>query len=277
MLTIAKAVGVLLTPPGIIVVLVVLGLLLQSRWRYFGTALLWGSVLALFVLSLPVTGYFLLHTLEGSVEPLSMTDTSLRERAQAIVVLGGGRADDAPEYGGDTVNDYTLERLRYAARLHRATGLPLLVTGGSVFGEPVSEAELMQESLVRDFQVRAAWVESRSRTTYENAVYSRAILEAAGIRRVFLVTHARHIPRALWAFRQAGIEVIAAPTSYSVRGSRTTVLDFLPSMRGLSSSSAAAHEWTGLLWYRLVHGSAQTPASPPGQASIYRSKVSLPV
>ncbi len=252
MLTIAKAVGALLTPPGIIVVLAVLGLILQRRWRYFGTALLWGSVVVLFILSLPVTGYFLLHTLESSVEPLSVTDTSLRERAQAIVVLGGGRTDDAPEYGGDTINESTLERLRYAVRLHRATGLPLLVTGGSVFGEPVSEAELMQESLVRDFQVRATWVESRSRTTYENAVYSRAILEAAGIRRVFLVTHARHMPRALWAFRLSGVETLGAPTGYSTHG-RSTALDFLPSMRGLSSGSAAVHEWVGLLWYRLTH------------------------
>jgi uncharacterized SAM-binding protein YcdF (DUF218 family) len=256
MLIIAKAVNALLTPPGIIVVLSLLGLLLQRRWRYFGTIVLWGSTAVLFILSLPVTGYFLLHTLESTVEPLSMTDASLRGRAQAIVVLGGGRTDDAPEYGGDTISDATLERLRYAARLHRATGLPLLVAGGSVFGEPVSEAELMQESLVRDFQLRAAWIESRSRTTYENALYSRAILEAAGIRRVLLVTHARHMPRALWAFHRAGIETIAAPTGYSVAGSRATALYLLPSMRALSYSGAAVHEWVGLLWYRLAHSSA---------------------
>ncbi len=46
------------------------------------------------------------------------------------MVLGGGRYRDAPEYGNDTVGEYTLVRLRYAAKLHRETGFPLLVTGG---------------------------------------------------------------------------------------------------------------------------------------------------
>ena len=40
--------------------------------------------------------------------------------AQAIVVLGGGTYFNVVEYGSDTVNRYSLERIRYAARLHQA-------------------------------------------------------------------------------------------------------------------------------------------------------------
>jgi len=61
--------------------------------------------------------------------------------AVAIVVLGADRRRDAPEYGGDTIGGFGLERLRYAAWLHKKTGLPVLVSGdGSTQDEVVPEA-----------------------------------------------------------------------------------------------------------------------------------------
>lgn len=248
-----KALGILLTPPGIIVLLALAGLLLQLRWRYLGAGLVWASVLTLLVLSLPVTGHALLGTLEDAATPLRLDDPGLAGRAGAIVVLGGGREWDAPEYARDTVNAFTLERLRYAARLHRATGLPLLLTGGAVLGERLPEAELMRRALAQDFQVRARWVEGRARNTYENALYSRAILARSGVRKAFLVTHAWHMPRALWGFQNAGMEVIAAPMGFTTISD--TPRELLPASRGLGLSSRALHERLGLLWYRLRYRS----------------------
>lgn len=261
MLTLTKAVGILLMPPGVLVVLALIGLLLLPRRRNIGISLIGISIALLVVLSLPVTGIALLGRLERGVIALPPTHPP----TGAIVVLGGGRGIDAPEYGGDTVSAATLERLRYAARLQRATGLPLLVSGGSVFGEPIPEAELMQRALLDDFQVRPAWVEGRSRTTQENAVYTRAILEAAGITRVLLVTHAWHMPRAVWAFRQAGLDVVMAPTSFSSAYGSHTVLDWLPAARGLFLSSRALREQLGLVWYRWRYASSPAAAdSRPG-------------
>lgn len=255
MLLITKAVGALLTPPAVFLFLALLGLWLQYRWRYLGLGIVFASVLALLILSLPITADFLLHTLEDSAEPLTATAEELRKQAGAIVVLGGGRAADTPEYRGDTVSSATLERLRYAARLQKISRLPLLLTGGSVFGEPISEAKLMHDVMTQDFQVNVAWVEERSRTTHENAVYSRAILEANGINRVVLVTHAWHMRRAVLAFGQAGIGVVPAPTIYTARDLELTMFRFLPTGAGLSKSNLALHEWLGILWYRLAYGS----------------------
>lgn len=261
MLLITKAVGTLLTPPALFLFLALLGLWLQIRWRYLGVGIASAGVLALLILSLPITADFLVGTLESSVPRLMVTSEALQKQAGAIVVLGGGRTADTPEYGGDTVSGFTLERLRYAARLHRTSRLPLLVTGGSVFGEPISEAKLMRDVLKQDFQADVAWVEERSRTTHENAVYTRAILEAIGINRVVLVTHAWHMPRAVLAFQQAGMDVIPAPTVYTARGSAITVLRLLPSGMGLSKSNLALHEWLGILWYRLAYGAPNAPTS----------------
>ena len=248
MLILTKAVGILLTPPGVVVILAALGLLLQIRRRHLGNALVWISVTILFILSVPVMGEALLANLQKSAVALTPEEIQAAG-ADAIVVLGGGRSPDQPQYGGDAVSSTTLERLQYAARLQRATGLPILVTGGSVFGQPVSEAVLMQQTLAQDFHVSTAWIEDKSHDTIENALYSRAILEAAGKKRVWLVTDAWHMPRALWAFRHAGFEATAAPMGF-VGGGVRTLLDFLPSSRGLHASDIALHEWLGLTWYQ---------------------------
>lgn len=265
MLILTKVAGVLLTPPAIVLLLTLLGLLLQLRWRLLGATLVWVGLGTLIMLSSSAVGSALLGTLEDGLEPLPHDAATLTARADAIVILGGGRHESAPEYGGDTVNEFTLERLRYGARLHRLTGLPLLVSGGAIFNEPVTEADLMQRALVEDMQVKARWVEGRSRSTYENALYSRAMLEAEGVRKVLLVTHAWHMQRALWAFRAAGLDPIAAPLGFVGHSGARPLLAYLPSANGLSRSSRATHEYVGLWWYRLRYDASRpTPEPVPG-------------
>lgn len=254
MLIFTKAVGILLTPPGITILLAILGLVLQKRARLLGTTLLWVGIGALYTLSLPVTGSALLRALQRSAVALPTVENIRAGDVDAIVVLGGGRAIDQPQYGGDTVSKLALERLRYAARLQRATSLPILVSGGSVFGPGVSEAELMRRTLEQDFHATAEWIEDRSRNTMENALYARTVLEAASKKKVWLVTDAWHMPRAYWAFRRVGIDTAMAPTGFVGQGV-DTALDYLPSSRGLSSSNLAIHETLGILWYRWHYGS----------------------
>src|SRR5690606_37686745 len=116
MLTFTKTVGTFLLPPGIVIVLGFLALLLLPRSRLAAGVLIGSATLALYVLSLPVTGIALQQGLGSAFPALPTPDAALRARADAIVVLGGGRDVAAPEYGGDTVGAATLERLRYAAR-----------------------------------------------------------------------------------------------------------------------------------------------------------------
>ena len=167
--------------------------------------------------------------------------------AGAIVVLGGGRNRGALEYGGETLDAASLGRVRYGARLARLTGLPLLVSGGRPDGGGASEADLMAQVLEREFGTPVRWRESKSINTIEDARLCAAILAAAGIRRVILVTDATHMQRASGRFRAAGLQVVPAPTNYRVQRAHTPV-DWLPSARGLSKSSRALREWIGTLW-----------------------------
>lgn len=226
----------LVLPPTGLLLVAALGLALRSRLPRGARALTSVGVLGLLVLAMPITGDFLLQFVDTS----PVLATAEAKRAQAIVILGGGIRRDAPEYGGDTLGTLTLERVRYGARVARQTGLPVLVTGGSVLGgDP--EAMVMRASLASEFGVPVRWVETRSRTTHENAVYSAEILKKEGIRRVLLVAHGFDMRRATAEFTAQGIDPIGAPT-----GKRDTthdsVLDYVPSMGGLLSSYWATYE-----------------------------------
>ena len=167
------------------------------------------------------------------------------------MVLGAGSYRDPPEYeGSDTVGRFTLERLRYAASLHRRTGLPLLVTGGRTFPGTPAEAAAMALSLKDDFGIGVRFVEDRSRNTADNAANSAQMLKGAGITQIVLVTHAIHMTRAVGAFESQGLKVVAAPTAIS--GSAPPgAAAWLPTGAAFARSAAAVHEYIGLIWYRL--------------------------
>jgi uncharacterized SAM-binding protein YcdF (DUF218 family) len=171
--------------------------------------------------------------------------------AAAIVILGGGRYYEAPEYRGrDTVHQRTLARLRYGAYLAQELRLPVGLIGGDATGAGLEpEGKLMQEVMRDSFKTPVQWVETRSRNTAENALYARQMIPA----RIILVTNAMHMTRSRRMFEQAGFDVIPAPIEFTVYppSDSWSVFDYLPSIGGLLESHYALHEYLGILWYWL--------------------------
>ena len=226
----------LVLPPTSLLLVALTGLCCMRRAPRTGRALAAAGVLGLLVLAMPVVAELLIRFVDTSA-PL---DLEQARTAQAVVILGGGVRRDALEYGGDTLATLTLERVRYGARVARLTGLPVLVSGGSVLGgEP--EAKLMAASLEHEFGVPVRWIEARSRTTHENAVLSARTLKNDGIDRVVLVTHGFDTRRAIAEFRAQGLSVVSAPTGLH-GDSGVTILDYVPSMGGLQRSYYATYE-----------------------------------
>lgn len=241
----------LLLPPTNLVLMIVLGFLLRRRWPRTGTALAASGVLLLVLLSGSFGSMLLVRSLEDMTVPLTQLENT---GAQAIVVLGAGSLYQSPEYGGiDIPDEVALIRLRYAAHVQHATGLPLLVSGGNASpdGKQQAKALGMARALREDFRTPVKWAEGASADTAQNALYSARMLRAAGVKRILLVTHAMHMPRAREAFRHAGLEVVDAPTAFYSRGRPNSLLGLMPSAAGMYRSYYAIHEWIGLLWYRL--------------------------
>jgi uncharacterized SAM-binding protein YcdF (DUF218 family) len=239
-------------PPLSLLLLLALGIFLCHRQRKLGKLLILASFSLLWIASTPFFAEGALHMLETQTSPLDISHPDSRSpTADAIVILGGGTYFHAPEYAGlDTVCGTTLVRLRYGARLQRETGKPILVTGGKPLGNSLSEAQQMRISLEQDFRVPVRWTEDESNNTLENARDSFRILQQAGIRRIYLVTHAWHMARAAGVFRHAGFEVVEAPTAFTTRY-RTDLLSFVPRAESLLDSRIFIHEVIGLLWYRV--------------------------
>lgn len=244
------ATRILLLPPTNLLVLIAFGFLLRRRWPATGRAVSAIGVLVLLVISTNAGALLLVRPLEDMNPPLrELADT----RAQAIVVLGAGSVERAREYGDIDVPDAVgLVRLQYAAFLQHRTGLPLLASGGNAVPQRnvASKAEMMARTLREDFKTPVRWVEGKSENTEQNAVYSARMLQADGIKRVLLVTHAMHMPRARQAFEERGIEVVPAPTLFYSHAVWSPYM-LIPSASGLYRSYYATHEWVGLWWYKM--------------------------
>ena len=239
----------LILPPGGIVLLGLIGLMLGRR--FLGKLLILTSFAALYMFSTPHVSTLLMTGLEPypALDDQAIADAG----AQAIVVLSGGRYSDAPEYGGDTVNQIGLARIRYAAWLSRKTRLPVVPSGGSVSDKDrIAEGILAAGVLNREFGVRTTGVGQQSQNTWDNAFMTGKMLDELGIHRVFLVTHAWHMPRALEVFERAGVAAIPAPTAFVHKGkTETKPSDWYPSAGALLNSYFALHEYLGRVWYRL--------------------------
>jgi uncharacterized SAM-binding protein YcdF (DUF218 family) len=233
-------------PPTAFVVLIVIGLLLRGRWRRFGRGLVWGSLIALILFGMPVVSGNMLLALESGLPTVPSVD----HPPQAIVVLGAEVIRTHEEALGVRPGLLTLDRLRTAAALHRRTGLPILVTGGTTQPHTTPVGIVMAQSLKDDFQTPPRWVESKSFDTWENARFSADILRADGITSVYVVTHAWHMRRALLAFQDTGLTVSAAPTSPD-EPLHPDLDDFLPRAAGWQTGFFAIHEWIGYAWYKL--------------------------
>jgi len=268
----------LITPPGIVVLLLFITFLTYLRRQWLGAAMLALSTIVLVALSLPLTAHQLMSGLQNFAKPpelvpmaekgpqasLYAPKDSLKDPPDAIVVLGSGRYSEAPEYDQeDTVSTQGLERLRYAAFLQRKTGLPILVSGGAPGGEDTTEAEHMQAVLSTDFYANVKWVERESRTTLENARYSQPLLAAAKVRHVYLVTHAWHMRRAARAFEAIGIRVTPAPTGFHTLGRTARLYSaYLPSAQGMYFTSVALREHLGFIWYDVKNDDLPAASTP---------------
>jgi len=257
-------------PPLSLLLLAALGVLLALRERQrSGLALVVLSLASLALLSSHGMAVWLARHALASFQPVSL-QRLVTDRVQAIVVLGGGLLPLAPEYGSAQPSAETLARLRYAVWLGKQAGLPLAFSGGVGWGasdrQTTSEAEVAQHVVQQDSGVTLRWVESKSHDTTENARLLAPLLSASGVRRVALVTHASHMPRAVAAFEAVGLVVTPAPMGF-VLPLRQPLHEWLPSSVGLQASQPVLREILGGWVARLRWDKRQPVGAAPQPAN----------
>ncbi|QFU16773.1 YdcF family protein [Microvirga thermotolerans] len=250
------------TPSNLLASLVLLGIVLgmTKRCRRLGQGIALSGALALLAFGLlPVSSALL--------KPLEERFPAFRDDGRpvdGIILLGGAvEASDSLSRGSLAANESAervLDTLTLARRYPKAR---ILISGGggTVFGDGAAEAPVIAAYLEGvGIDPARIVVEDRSRTTAENATFTRALIDPAKGERWLLVTSAWHMPRAMGVFRKAGLDVVAYPVDYRTGAGEDALRPFAFVSDGLRRLDVAAKEWAGLVAY---YAAGKTPALLP--------------
>lgn len=260
----SKTAALLLLPSNILIAIGLVGVaLLLTRWRRSGIRLMAISIVLLTLAGFLPIGATLEHVLESRFPPWDPA----RGVPDGIIVLGGAINPTLSRDYGTTQFIESGERITAIAKLAREFPKARIVYSGgsgSLLGHGDPEAHYVRQ-IVETFGVppERVQLEDRSRNTYENAVFTKALVKPKPGERWLLVTSAWHMPRAIGCFRRVGFPVEAYPVDWHTR--RHLHFGFERQFGGgLSRLDDAVHEWLGLFAYWLTgRTSAFFPAPAP--------------
>jgi uncharacterized SAM-binding protein YcdF (DUF218 family) len=172
-----------------------------------------------------------------------------------IVVLGGAVDQNLTEARGIPALNGAAERMTEPLALaRRYPDARIVFTGGqdSPLHGNLSEADVAKElwTALGMPEGRVTY-ETDARNTYENAKLTRDIVQPRPGETWLLITSAGHMPRAMGIFRQVGWPMRAWPVNYATGHSLRDWYD-APFGTRLNQLEWTAHEWLGLLAYRLL-------------------------
>ena len=259
----------LLQPSHLVLLMIaagVLALFWRRTWKIGRTTAACGLAMLL-VLGFTPFGHAVLLPLEQRFSKPAAPP----QNVVGIIILGGFEDGNISHARGMLTLNEAAERLTKAVMLsHTLPATKVIFTGGSgeIFRQGRSGAGAVGEYLqAAGIPSSRILLEPNSRNTYENAIFTRNLVQPKTGDRWLLVTSASHMPRAMGTFRQAGFNVIAYPVDYRTRGTRDLTQPFTSLAEGLRRADMAAREWLGLLVYRLTRRTstlwpAPTPDGP---------------
>ena len=191
-------------------------------------------------------------------EPKTVRINSLEKEYDFIVLLGG--YSDFQTAMGKSEFQLGLKggnRLITALHLYKnGFGKKILLSGGSgkLLGDKFGEAEYVAPFLkTLGIPDSAIIIENKSRNTWENAVFSKQIIDSIQKNAsCILVTSALHMPRSKACFDKAGLVTTIYPTDYySEKSDNLMKLLIEPSSSNLFAWEAILHEWIGVITYKI--------------------------
>lgn len=249
----SKMFGFFTVPSNVMIALGLLGLiLLCTRFTRLASWLIVTCLVLIALAGLSPLGNALILPLEQRFAPWDAS----RGPPDGIVLLGGAISAEISAARGAISLDDAAERVTATAELaRRYPNARIVFSGGSnaLFFNEHPEAPFAVEQLealgVAHDRITA---EEQSRNTIENAVFARLLANPKPGERWLLVTSAYHMPRAIAAFRAANFPVEAYPVDWRTRGNADLTRPFASLTGGLELTDTAAHEWIGLIVYRLT-------------------------
>lgn len=259
----SKTAAFLLLPSNLLIMLGLAGAaLLATPFKRAGARLMFACLMLLAMAGFLPVGGLLIHVLESRFPPWDPA----RGAPDGIVVLGGGINPVLSRAHGEPVVTSEAARVIATTKLARAYPNARIVYAGgdpSLFSVGLDEGKylylLLDELGISRDRVQ---VEPRSRNTFENAEFAKALAKPKLGERWLLVTSAQHMPRAVGCFRKVGFAVEAYPVAWRT-GLRAGFTPGFYLSNGLARLDSATHEWFGVIIYWLT---GRTSALLPGPA-----------
>ncbi len=261
--TLSKILGFFVVPSNTVAMVCALGaVLLATRFRRAGSRILMLGIGSLLVFGYSPLGNLLLLPLSERFPAWSAGGRA----PDGIIVLGGAIDPERSQARGSLEMDASGERIVTMLQLaRRFPAARIVFSGGSanLIEESVPEAPIAGD-LLEDFGMPRARIvlESESRTTAENAEFTRKLVSPKPGERWLLVTSAFHMPRSIGAFRKVGFDVEAYPVDWRTRGWRDGSMPFTALSAGLARTDVAIHEWIGLIAYWATSRSSELFPGP---------------
>jgi uncharacterized SAM-binding protein YcdF (DUF218 family) len=242
------------TPSNGLPILALAGLLLML-WgpaRSFGYGLALAGIVLLLVAGLSPLASWVIRPLDDRF-PTFQDDGG---PVAGIIVLGGAaQAAETFSHHQLTVNEAGERLLALADLARRYPSARLIFSGGGANllteDQPESEAVLAFSDTLGIPKERLE-IETESRTTSENAEFTRRLVEPKPGERWLLVTSSWHMPRAVGCFRKVGLAVTAYPVDFRTSWPEDATRGFPFVAEGLKRLDIATKEWVGLTAYRLA-------------------------
>ena len=260
----AKVGWFVLQPLVAILLLAVLGVVAwRLRFRRIGVAVATLSLVVLVVCSLTPAGLLMTAFLEDRFPRPELSD-----HVTGIVVLGGSFDTRVARTRGEPELNEAADRVTEAMALaHSYPQAKILFSGGvaAVLEDDIPETDAAKTFFAtQGLDPARLLLDGRSRDTYENAVYAKAVADPKPGETWLLVTSASHMPRAVGCFRVAGFDVVPYPVDYRTPFGPAVWRPSSATTRNLEKVHFAIREYLGLAAYYLT---GRTDALIPGPAA----------
>ncbi len=204
-----------------------------------------------FLFTNPFISNFAFKLLEGEPVPYPS-----HKYSTAIVLTGMLNIDKTPHdriYMGAAA-----DRFYQALELYdKGLVEKILITGshGIIIGDYPAEATLLKKAYLHaGVKEDDLILETESRNTYENALFTKALIKKKNLKGPFiLITSAFHMPRSSGCFEKQGIKTDYFPVHFITSDTHYTLDQLIiPSADALQKWNILIHESIGLLAYKLL-------------------------
>ena len=244
MIYIHKAFPLVISPLGLLVALLLLGIFLRRFWPFYLV------LIFTLIFSWPPTARLIWRNLE-STYPYQHIDRV--EQADAVVVLSGMLGMFETEYGYVAEWGGATDRFFAGIDLIQAGKADKLIftRGQMPWSDGPPEGEVLRlKALNMGVPEANILLTGKAANTADEATQVKKLLQQEGLDHIILVTSSFHMPRSKLLFDNAGINNVAYPTDFQANAT-TNWLDMIPSAQAFSATSSGLREYIGRMYYWL--------------------------